>query len=174
MVLWPPTLRSCLVQSHLDGQLQYLEKDIHPQIEASDEELSRVDWFWLVNAIIRDFVPKSLYLLYVVDLQLFSIMGLIELPILLGCGVAIAIFISRSNQQKRLESAFYQLLRQQDSCISLIQLMAISQVSSERAKTFLDRQIRLLDGIPEVEEDGDTFYRFPKLLLPDLLTDDGW
>ena len=101
-------------------------------------------------------------------------MGLIELPILLGCGVAIAIFISRSNQQKRLESAFYQLLRQQDSCISLIQLMAISQVSSERAKTFLDRQIRLLDGIPEVEEDGDTFYRFPKLLLPDLLTDDGW
>ena len=101
-------------------------------------------------------------------------MGLIELPILLGCGVAIAIFISRSNQQKRLVSAFYQLLRQQDSCISLIQLMAISQVSSERAKIFLDRQIRLLDGIPEVEEDGDTFYRFPKLRLPDLLTDDGW
>lgn len=101
-------------------------------------------------------------------------MGLIELPILLGFGVAIAIFISKSNQQKRLESAFYQLLRQHNSCVSLIQLVATSQVNSQTAKVFLDRQIQLLDGIPEVEEDGDTFYRFPKLRLPDLLTDDGW
>ena len=101
-------------------------------------------------------------------------MGLIELPILLGLGVAIAVFISRSNQRKRLESAFCQLLRQQDSCISLIQLMAISQVSSQTTKVFLDEQVRLLDGIPEVEDNGDTFYRFPKLRLPSLLADDGW
>ena len=101
-------------------------------------------------------------------------MGLIELPILLGLGVAIAVFISKSNQRKRLESAFYQLLRQQDSCISLIQLMAISQVSSQTTKVFLDEQVRLLDGIPEVEDNGDTFYRFPKLRLPNLLADDGW
>ena len=99
---------------------------------------------------------------------------MIELPLLLGLGVAIAVFISRSNQQKRLESAFSQLLRQQNSCVSLIQLMAVSQVSSQAAKDFLDRQIRLLDGVPEVEEDGDTFYRFPKLRLPDLRVDDGW
>ena len=101
-------------------------------------------------------------------------MGAIELLILLGVGVAAAKFISKSNQRKRLESAFYQLLRQQDSCISLIQLMAISQVSSQTAKMFLDEQMRLLNGIPEVDDDGDTFYRFPKLRLPDLLADDGW
>jgi hypothetical protein len=102
-------------------------------------------------------------------------MGLIELLILLGLGAATAGFITKSNRRKRLESSFYQLLRQQDSCISLIQLMAISQVSSQTAKVFLDEQMRLLNGIPEVDDDGDTFYRFPKLRLPDLLVDDdGW
>jgi hypothetical protein len=101
-------------------------------------------------------------------------MGLIELPLLLGLGIGIAIFISKSNQRKRLEAAFYQILRQQDSCVSLIQLMAISQVSSQTAKIFLDEQMRLLNGIPEVDDDGDTFYRFPKLRLPNLIADDGW
>ncbi len=101
-------------------------------------------------------------------------MGLIELLILLGLGVGTARFISESNRRKRLESAFYQLLRQRDSCISLIQLMAISQVSSQSAKQFLDEQVRLLDGIPEVDDDGDTFYRFPKLKLPAKIFDDDW
>jgi hypothetical protein len=101
-------------------------------------------------------------------------MGLIQLLILIGLGAGTAGFIAKSNQRKRLESSFYQLLRQQDSCVSLIQLMAISQVSSHTVKIFLDEQVRLLDGIPEVDEDGDTFYRFPKLRLPELLADDGW
>ena len=101
-------------------------------------------------------------------------MGLIELLILLGLGAGAARFISKSNQRKRLELAFYQLLRQQDSCISLIQLMAISQVSSQIAKVFLDEQMRLLDGIPEVNDDGETFYRFPKLRLPDPIVNDDW
>lgn len=101
-------------------------------------------------------------------------MGLIELLTLLGLGAGAAGFIAKSNQRKRLESSFYQLLRQQDSCVSLIQLMATSQVSSQAVKIFLDEQVRLLNGIPEVDDDGDTFYRFPKLRLPDLLADDGW
>jgi hypothetical protein len=66
------------------------------------------------------------------------------------------------------------VLRQQDSCISLIQLIAISEVSTQTAKIFLDEQIRLLDGIPEVDEDGDTFYRFPKLRLPAAVVEDDW
>jgi hypothetical protein len=101
-------------------------------------------------------------------------MGLIELLILLGLGVGATRFISNSNRRKRLESAFYQLLRQQDSCISLIQLMTISQVSSQNAKQFLDEQVRLLDGIPEVDDDGDTFYRFPRLKLSQPILDDDW
>lgn len=101
-------------------------------------------------------------------------MGAIELLILLGIGVGTARFISASNRRKRLESAFYQLLRQRDSHISLIQLVAISQVSSQQAKEFLDEQVRLLEGIPEVDDDGDTFYRFPKLKLPATILDDDW
>jgi hypothetical protein len=101
-------------------------------------------------------------------------MGLIELPLLLGLGLAAAIFVTNSNRRKRLEAAFYQVLRQQGSCISLIQLVAIAQVSSQQAKIFLEEQVRLLDGIPEVDEDGDTFYRFPKLRLPDLPIADDW
>jgi hypothetical protein len=101
-------------------------------------------------------------------------MGLIELLLLLGLGAGAAGFIAKSNRRKRLESAFYQLLRQQDSSISLIQLMAISQVSSQNAKIFLDEQVRLLDGFPEVDDDGDTFYRFPKLKLPAAIVNDDW
>ena len=102
------------------------------------------------------------------------LMGLIELLLLLGLGAGTAGLISKSNRRKRLESAFYQLLRQQDSCISLIQLMAISRVSSHSAKIFLDEQMRLLNGFPEVDEDGDTFYRFPKLKLPEAIVNDDW
>ncbi|AFY94324.1 hypothetical protein [Chamaesiphon minutus] len=101
-------------------------------------------------------------------------MGLIELLILLGLGVGTSKFISNSNRRKRLEAAFYQLLRKQDSYISLIQLVTISQVSSQEAKIFLDEQVRLLDGIPEVDDDGDTFYRFPRLKLPNAIVDDDW
>ncbi len=101
-------------------------------------------------------------------------MGLIQLLILLGLGAGAAGFARNANRRKRLETAFYQLLRQQDSCISLIQLIAISQVSSQAAKVFLDEQVRLLNGIPEVDDDGDTFYRFPKLRLPAPIPDDDW
>jgi hypothetical protein len=101
-------------------------------------------------------------------------MGLIELLILFGLGAGTVGSIVRSNRRKRLESAFYQLLQQQDSQISLIQLMAISQVSSQTAKVFLDEQTRLLDGIPEVNDEGDTFYRFPKLRLPGGTLHDDW
>jgi hypothetical protein len=101
-------------------------------------------------------------------------MGWIQLSILLGLGVIIARFIYDADRRKRLEGAFYRVLRQQDSCISLIQLIAVSEVSSQTAKIFLDEQICLLDGIPEVDDDGDTFYRFPKLRLPAVVVEDDW
>jgi hypothetical protein len=106
--------------------------------------------------------------------QTTDLMGLLELLILFGLGAGTAGFIYKSNQRKRLESAFYQLLRQQDSCISLIQLMAIAQVDSQSAKIFLDEQVRLLDGIPEVDDEANTFYRFPKLRLPQAIVNDDW
>ena len=66
------------------------------------------------------------------------------------------------NRQK-LEDAFYQLLENQNSCISLIQLTAESRVDVEQARQYLERQVRLFAAVPEVDADGDTFYRFPKL-----------
>jgi hypothetical protein len=108
-----------------------------------------------------------------VELQL-DVMGLVQLLMLLGLGAGAVGFIRINDRRKRLESAFYQLLRQQDSCVSLIQLIAISQVSSVDAKTFLDEQVRLLDGIPEVDNNGDTYYRFPKLNLPTAPIEDDW
>jgi hypothetical protein len=123
---------------------------------------------------IADLSAKVAILHYIIDRQVFIVMGLIQLLLLLGLGVGTAGLVSNSNRRKRLESAFYQLLRQQGSCISLIQLMAISQVDTQTAKQFLDEQVRLLDGIPEVDEDGDTFYRFPKLRLPDPIAHDDW
>jgi hypothetical protein len=52
--------------------------------------------------------------------------------------------------------------------------VAIAQVSSQAAKVFLDEQVRLLNGIPEVDDDGDTSYRFPKLRLPAAVFNDDW
>jgi hypothetical protein len=92
----------------------------------------------------------------------------------LGVGVGIAIPIYNANRRKRIETAFYRLLRQQDSRISLIQLATVSEANTQQVKIFLDEQIRLLDGIPEVDDDGDTFYRFPKLRLPAAIVEDDW
>ena len=118
--------------------------------------------------------PKVAILALYCQSSAIHLMGLIELLILFGLGAGTVGFINKSNRRKRLESAFYQLLRQQDSQISLIQLMAISQVNSQTAKIFLDEQMRLLNSIPEVDDDGDTFYRFPKLRLPDSIVNDDW
>jgi hypothetical protein len=32
----------------------------------------------------------------------------------------------------------------------------------------------VLDAVPEVDDDGDTFYRFPKLKLPQYLPQNDW
>lgn len=65
--------------------------------------------------------------------------------------------------RQQLDDAFYQLLEQQNSCISLIQLTAASRVDVEQARKYLERQVQLFGAVPEVDADGDTFYRFPKL-----------
>lgn len=65
--------------------------------------------------------------------------------------------------RQQLDDAFYQLLEEQGSCISLIQLAAASRVDVEQARKYLERQVKMFGAIPEVDVDGDTFYRFPKL-----------
>lgn len=89
--------------------------------------------------------------------------------------VALAVVLMRvgplNRQQKiedafnrqQLDDAFYQLLEDQSSCISLIQLTAASRVDVEQTRKYLERQVKMFGAVPEVDADGDTFYRFPKL-----------
>ena len=94
-------------------------------------------------------------------------MAIFEVILVIALGVmAVLLFYSATQhrqQQMQLENAFYQLLEAQDSCISLIQLAAAARVDIQRAKQYLERQVQMLDALPEVDADGDTFYRFPKL-----------
>lgn len=67
------------------------------------------------------------------------------------------------NQQQKLDTAFYQLLKEKNSCISFIQLAATARVDPEVARQYLEQQMKTFGAVPEVDADGDTFYRFPKL-----------
>ncbi len=65
--------------------------------------------------------------------------------------------------RQQLDDAFYQLLEEQNSCISLIQLTARARVDVQQVRQYLERQVQMFGAVPEVDIDGDTFYRFPKL-----------
>jgi len=67
------------------------------------------------------------------------------------------------NKQQRLTDAFYQLLEERDSCISLIQLSATARVEPSLAKQYLDEQVKIFAAFPEVDADGNTYYQFPKI-----------
>ena len=94
-------------------------------------------------------------------------MALVEWALLVGFGLLAGFSLVntvRSNQQRdRLEQAFYYLLEAENGCISLIQLAASAKVDAELARQYLNTQIKIFGAVPEVDEDGDEFYRFPKL-----------
>jgi hypothetical protein len=75
-------------------------------------------------------------------------------------------------QEKRLQNTFYKLLIAQNGCLSLIQLTATANVDAPTARLYLDQQLRLLDGTLDVDEEGNPFYRFPKLHPPSPSTDE--
>ncbi|MBD2314763.1 hypothetical protein H6G20_24140 [Desertifilum sp. FACHB-1129] len=68
-----------------------------------------------------------------------------------------------ARQQQQLDIAFYQLLETHNGYISLIQLAAAAKVDAQAAKEYLETQAQAFDASLEVDADGDTFYRFPKL-----------
>jgi hypothetical protein len=74
--------------------------------------------------------------------------------------------VNKSKQKRQLDEAFYQLLETQKSEISLIQLAASARVEAEVAQQYLDRQVKIFSAILDVDDEGDTFYRFPRLRLP--------
>ncbi len=74
--------------------------------------------------------------------------------------------LNESKQKRQLDEAFYQLLENQNSQMSLIQLAASARVEAEVAQEYLNRQVKIFSAILEVDDEGDTFYRFPRLRLP--------
>ncbi|KKD35300.1 hypothetical protein VB834_03390 [Limnoraphis robusta Tam1] len=105
-------------------------------------------------------------------------MAFIELFFVGGLGVLIGLLIVQvgGNQEakRRLDNSFYQLLEAQDSRISLIQLAAIAQVSPEVAQEYLERQAKVFSALPDFDEEGNTFYQFPRLNLPKKLNQQEW
>jgi hypothetical protein len=94
-------------------------------------------------------------------------MVLLELVFAIALGIFVVLLLvnstQRDQQQQRLRNAFYQQLEAGNGYISLIQLVAAAKVDPELARQFLEHQVQLLTATPEVDADGDTFYRFPKL-----------
>ncbi|NET44092.1 hypothetical protein [Okeania sp. SIO2B3] len=105
-------------------------------------------------------------------------MAIIEFVILTGLGIILGGFIfniSNDRQQQRiLDDAFYRLLELQNGKISLIQLAAAAKLDAQIAQKYLERQAQVFTATLEIDEQGDTFYRFPKLSLPSVLDKQQW
>lgn len=103
-------------------------------------------------------------------------MAILEFLGVAGLGAFIGLLIvkvgSNQKQQRELDTAFYRILAAQAGKISLIQLAAMAQVSAEIAQEYLDKQVQVFSAFPEVDEDGNTYYQFPKLNLPKSMTQD--
>jgi Fic family protein len=94
-------------------------------------------------------------------------MAILELAFIVGLGGLVSLLLinaTKENQQQRqLTDAFYQLLETQNGYISLIQLAVAAKVDAQLARQYLEHQAKAFAAVPEVDADGDTFYRFPKL-----------
>ncbi len=99
---------------------------------------------------------------------------------LLGFGGAALISFSlltwakNYQQQRRLREAFYYLLERDGGVITLIQLAASARVDAEPAKDYLETQARAFSALPEIDPEGNTFYRFPKVERSLLSAGDEW
>lgn len=105
-------------------------------------------------------------------------MAILEFLLLISLGAIGGFFVlnylSSQRQKKKLDAAFYQLLSTQGSTISLIQLAAAARVDAKTAQEYLEQQAVIFSALLDLNEEGETFYRFPKLKLPPQLLDEGW
>jgi hypothetical protein len=94
-------------------------------------------------------------------------MPILEFVVAIGMGILSFLLLSNIIGQKkiwqRLDEAFYQLLELENGKITLIELATTARVDAELTRAYLDRQAKAFDATLEVDADGDSFYRFPKL-----------
>lgn len=108
---------------------------------------------------------------FVIEIRnLIENMAILQFLLVMGlggfAGLLIVKNVNENKQKQRLDEAFYQLLETQNSQIALIQLAANARVEAEVAQQYLTRQVKIFSAILEVDDEGDTFYRFPRLRLP--------
>ena len=105
-------------------------------------------------------------------------MAVLEWSLLVGVAGLISfslINLARNLQQeRRLRDAFYYLLETHGGAITLIQLAATARVDAEPAKLYLETQAKALSVLPDVDGDGNTFYRFPTVQRSLSANDDEW
>lgn len=61
----------------------------------------------------------------------------------------------------RLRSAFFQLARETDGCMSVMQFAMAANLAGDRAKEYLDERATEFGANFSVDEQGGIFYRFP-------------
>lgn len=101
-------------------------------------------------------------------------MAILEIAFVIGLSSLVSLYvlnaIQNGQRQRQLQQAFYQLLEEQNGEVSLIQLAAAARMDALVAQTFLQQQVKVFSAIPEVDAEGNTFYRFPKLHIPQSLS----
>lgn len=104
-------------------------------------------------------------------------MPILEFIVIVGIGgLLLSLFANaaqKDRQQRQLEEAFYKLIEAQNGQISLIQLAVAAKVEAAIAQQYLQQQAKGFGATLEVDSDGDTFYRFPKLHPSDSVENEG-
>jgi hypothetical protein len=97
-------------------------------------------------------------------------MAILEMVLSMGLsgliGLLLLNLLRRFWQQQQLRAEFYRLLLDQEGCLSLIQLAAAARVDASIAQAYLQDQMRQLNGLPDVDAEGNVFYRFPRVHPP--------
>jgi len=103
-------------------------------------------------------------------------MAILEIAFVIGLSSLFSLYVLNTIQdgqrQRQLQNAFYQLLEKQNGEVSLIQLAAAARMDALVAQRFLQQQVQIFSAMPEVDAEGNTFYRFPKLSIPERFSID--
>ena len=68
---------------------------------------------------------------------------------------------TRVKERDRLQAIFFQLAKETDGCMSVMQFSMAANLPGDKAKTFLDERAKEFSANFEVDEQGGIFYRFP-------------
>ena len=105
-------------------------------------------------------------------------MAVLEWSLLVGVagliGFSLINLARNLQQERRLRDAFYYLLETHGGAITLIQLATTARVDAEPAKLYLEAQAKAFSVLPDVDGEGNTFYRFPKVQRSLSAADDEW